>query len=198
MKLVRIVMVVAVAVATAIGGSTVALAAEPGQVQGLTVTASDGFATLAWQPVNGATDYQIERTPVDANGTATGSSVITGLWRPNRQVHRELPTFADAGFNPGSRFRWRVRARISSAAQPFSTPIVAATPPPWGNPAVPGESLRTQWETTQAAQFTSEASESAYTGEIDARSARVRTVQIGRTVWAAPSTCSSSAIPHRP
>ena len=186
MKLVRIVIVVAVVVATAIGGSASALAAEPGQVQGLMVIASDGFATLAWQPVNGATDYQIERTPVDANATATGPSVITGLWRPNRQVHNELPTFADAGFNPGDRFRWRVRARISGAAQPFSTPVLATTPPPWGDPAVPGESLRTQWETTQAAQFTSDSNEFAYAGEIDARSQRVRVVQIGRTVLGRP------------
>ncbi len=186
MKLVRIVMVMAVAIAAATGGSAAALAAEPGQVQGLTVTASDGFATLAWQPVSGATDYQIERTPVDASGTPTGSSVITGLWRPNRQVHNELPTFADAGFNPGSRLRWRVRARISGTAQPFSTPVSAATPPPWGDPAVPGENLRTQWETSQAAQFTSEANESAYTAEIDARSARVRIVQIGQTVQGRP------------
>ncbi|GIH03537.1 hypothetical protein Rhe02_16040 [Rhizocola hellebori] len=186
MKLVRIAMVVAVAVATAIGGSGVAIAAEPGQVQGLTVTASDGFATLAWQPVSGASDYQIERTPVDANGNATGSSVITGLWRPNRQVHRELPTFADAGFSPGSRLRWRVRARIGSTAQPYSTPVSALTPAPWGDPAVPGENLRTQWESTQAAQFTSEANESSYTAEIDSRSARVRVVQIGQTVQGRP------------
>ena len=64
------------------------------------MTPRDGFATLAWTPVDGATDYQIERTPVDAANTATGPAVLTGLWRPNRQVRQERPTFADAGFNP--------------------------------------------------------------------------------------------------
>jgi hypothetical protein len=36
------------------------------QVTGLTVAQGDGFATLAWTKVEGATEYQIVRTPVDA------------------------------------------------------------------------------------------------------------------------------------
>ena len=43
-----------------------AMVVDPNQVTGLTVTQGEGFATLAWTPVAGATDYQIERTPVDA------------------------------------------------------------------------------------------------------------------------------------
>ena len=39
---------------------------QPNQVTGLTATQRDGFAQLAWTAVEGATDYQIERTPVDA------------------------------------------------------------------------------------------------------------------------------------
>jgi hypothetical protein len=179
------VLTVGLSVAVVLAGQP-ALAAEPTQVQGLNVVQSDGFATLSWLPVDGATDYQIERTPVDAADIPTGASVITGVWRPNRQVHNESPTFADAGFNPGDRFRWRVRARFADSVQPFSDPVSGATTPRWGDPAVPGQSLRTQWETTLATQFTSDADEYAYTAAIDALSARVRVVEIGRTVLGRP------------
>jgi Zinc carboxypeptidase len=168
------------------GGPALAQEAEPNQVQGLRVVQADGFATLSWAPVEGATDYQIERTPVDASDAPTGASVITGVWRPNRQVHNESPTFADAGFNPGDRFQWRVRARFAATAQPFSTPVVGATTAPWGDPDVPGQNLRTQWETTQAAQFTSDVNEYAYTAAVDALSERVRVVELGRTVLGRP------------
>ena len=40
-------------------------AQTPGDVTGLAVVQGDGFATLSWTPVAGATDYQIERTPVN-------------------------------------------------------------------------------------------------------------------------------------
>ena len=53
---------------------------------GLTVTQNEGFATLAWEPVAGATDYQIERTPVDAANVPTGAAVIVGVWQPIRTV----------------------------------------------------------------------------------------------------------------
>ena len=52
----------------------------------------------------GATDYQIERF-----------GVVVGVWRPNRQINQDQPAFADAGFNPGDSFQWRVRARIGAA-----------------------------------------------------------------------------------
>ncbi|MFB6396621.1 M14 family zinc carboxypeptidase [Polymorphospora sp. 2-325] len=161
-------------------------AVEPNQVQGLKVTQGYGFATLAWTHVDGATDYQIERTPVDADDVPTGNSVITGLWRPNRQVNNESPTFADAGFNPGLRFQWRVRARIGTAEQPYSTPVSGTTQGSWGNPDAPGESLRTQWETTQGAQYTSDVNEYAYTAAIDELSDRMRVVEIGRTILNRP------------
>jgi hypothetical protein len=171
---------------------------EPNQVQGLKVAQADGFATVSWRPVEGATEYQIERTPVDASDTPTGPSVITGIWRPNRQVHNERPTFADAGFNPGDRFQWRVRARIADADQPFSVPVSDATAPPWGDPDVPGENLRTQWETTQAAQYTSDVNEYAYTAAIDDLSERVRVVEIGRTVLNRPINMFIIGYPRPP
>ena len=160
--------------------------AEPNQVQTLTVVPADGFATLSWTPVDGATDYQIERTQVDDSDTAVGPAAVTGVWRANRQVHSETPTFADAGFNPGDRFRWRVRARFGNDEQPYSEPVFATTPPPWGDPAVPGQNLRTQWESTRAAEFTNDVNEHAYTAAIDALSDRVRVVEIGRTVLGRP------------
>ncbi|MFJ2033975.1 M14 family zinc carboxypeptidase [Streptosporangium sp. NPDC087985] len=162
------------------------VAQDPNQVQGLTVVQGEGYATLAWIPVDGATDYQIERTPVNDQNVATGASVITGVWLPNRQVHNESPTFADAGFNPGARFQWRVRARFGTTGQPYSEPLSDTTSPPWGDPNVPGENLRTQWETTQAAQFTSDVNEYAYTAAIDQLSDRVRVAEIGRTVQDRP------------
>lgn len=161
-------------------------AAEPDQVQDLTVVQADGYATLAWTPVDGATDYQIERTPVDDSDVAIGTSVITGVWRPNRQVHNDSPTFADAGFGPGGRFQWRVRARVGTTEAPFSAPVFGTTLPPWGDPAVPGQNLRTQWETTGATQFTSDVNEYAYTAAVDELSDRVRVAEIGRTVLGRP------------
>ncbi|GAB3144816.1 hypothetical protein GCM10027290_23670 [Micromonospora sonneratiae] len=165
---------------------SVQAAAEPNQVQGLTVVQADGYATLKWTPLEGATDYQIERTPVDDQDVATGAPVITGVWRPNRQVNPEAPTFADAGFNPGDRFQWRVRARFGTTAQPYSAPVSGTTRQPWGDPNVPGENLRTQWETSRAAQYTSDVNEYAYTATIDGLSDRVRTVEIGRTILDRP------------
>ena len=51
---------------------------------------------------------------------------------------------------------------------------------------MPGENLRTQWELTQAAQYTSDVNEYAYTAALDAASARVRVVEIGRTIQNRP------------
>ena len=119
-----------------------AQAAEPNQVVGLTATQNEGFATLAWEPVAGATDYQIERTPVDAANVPTGASVIVGLWQPLRTVTPASPRFAEAGFALGGRYQWRVRARFGTTAQPYSEPVFGTTRPQWGTG--PGADLRTQ------------------------------------------------------
>ncbi len=157
------------------------------QVTGLTAEQEDGFTTLAWNTIPGATDYQIERTPVDAANVPTGAAVIAGLWRPNRTITPEFPTFAESGYNPGDRFQWRVRARLGPTnPQPFSLPVFGTTLAPWGNPAVPGENLRTQWEQTQAASFTNDVNEYAYTAALDEASDRVRVVEIGRTLLDRP------------
>ena len=162
-------------------GAEAAAAQEPAQVTGLGVRQADGFATLSWIPVAGATDYQIERTPVGSDNVATGPAAIVGVWRPNRTVTPERPTFADAGFNPGDRFQWRVRARTGTTEHPYSEPVFGTTDPPWGDP-----SFRTQWELTQAAQYTSDVDEYQYTAAVDEASDRVRVVEIGRTLLGRP------------
>src|SRR5262245_14310788 len=123
-------LVAALGAAIALIGTTSAVAADPlpGQVTNLTVRQGDGYATLAWTPVAGATDYQIERTPVDNTNTPTGASVVVGVWQPQRQVNNTSPTFADAGFALGLRLQWRVRARLGTAnPQPYSDPVFGTT-----------------------------------------------------------------------
>jgi hypothetical protein len=178
----------AVVVATLMGslGVQAAPAQEPNQVTGVAVEQLDGFATLRWKPVAGASEYEIERTPVAADDVTTGPATLVGRWRPNRTVTQNSPSFADAGFNPGDRFRWRVRALIGAQPQPYSDPVFGTTRPQWGDLTKPGENLRTQWETTQAAQYTNDVNEYAYTAQIDAASERVRVVEIGRTLQNRP------------
>lgn len=179
----------AIAAVTVLPGSLVqprdALAQEPNQVTGLSAVQGEGFTTLSWSPVDGATDYQIERTPVDAADQPTGAATIVGLWRPTRTVRPDAPTFAESGFVLGERFQWRVRARIGTTAQPYSEPVFGTTLPQWGDG--PGaSSLRTQFEQTNGAQYTSDVNEYAYTAALDAASDRVRLVEIGRTLQDRP------------
>jgi hypothetical protein len=75
-----------------------ALAQEPNQVTSLAAVQEDGFVTLSWNPVAGATDYQVERTPVDGADQPTGPATIVGLWQPTRTVTPDAPTFAESGF----------------------------------------------------------------------------------------------------
>jgi hypothetical protein len=155
-----------------------ALAQDPNQVAGLSVIQYDGFSRLAWNPVSGATDYEIERTPLmPGTEDPSGPAVITGLWRPTRTVTPDSPTFADSGYEPGLRFRWRVRARFGTTAQPFSDPVSGDTLPSFG----PAEFF-TEFETSQATAWTSYASEVEWTHRLDDVSDRVRVVTIGNTV----------------
>src|SRR5829696_9251801 len=89
----------------------VAGAQEPDQVTGLTAAQDIGFTTLKWNPVAGATDYQIERTPLNADDTPAGAATIVGVWQPQRTITPEKPAFAESGYALGGRYAWRVRAR---------------------------------------------------------------------------------------
>jgi Zinc carboxypeptidase len=159
-------------------------AQAPSHVTGLTAVQEDGFTRLAWTPVLGATDYQIERTPVDASNTPTGAETVVGVWQPQRTITPERPTFADSGFALGERFRWRVRASIGTEAQPYSEPVFGTTLPQWGTG--PGASLRSGYELSGDGTYTSDVDEYAYEHALDEASDRVRLVEIGRTVLGRP------------
>src|SRR3954451_20157111 len=93
-------------------------AAGAQEVTGLTATQDVGFTTLKWNPVAGATDYQIERTPVDADNAPTGAATIVGVWQPQRTVTPDKPSFAESGFSLVGLYSWRwpVRLRLRTAA----------------------------------------------------------------------------------
>jgi hypothetical protein len=191
--------VVSIAVALGVTAAVVTAAPTPvsqAQDAGLQVVQGDGFATLEWTPVAGATAYQIERTPVNAANEPTGAARIVGLWQPTRTVTPEAPTFADSGFVLGERFQWRVRALIGTDPQPFTEPVFDTTRPQFGDPSVPGENLRTQFEQTNGAVYTSDVNEYAYTAALDAASDRVRVVEIGRTLLGRPINMMVFAYPE--
>jgi hypothetical protein len=171
--------IVAVVMAATLVLPCAASAQEPNQVTGLTATQEYGFTTLKWSPVAGATDYQIERTPVDANDQPTGAATIVGVWQPQRTITPSSPTFAESGYNLGGRYTWRVRARIGTTAQPYSAPVTGTTQDHWGTG--PGASLRTAYEQNTNNPYTTDVQEAEYTAALDAASDRMRVVELART-----------------
>ena len=155
-------------------------AASAQQVTGLTATQDYGFTTLKWSPVAGATDYQIERTPVDADDAPTAVAAIVGVWQPQRTITPSAPSFADSGYPLGGRYTWRVRARLGTAnPQPYSNAITQTTMGHWGTG--PGASLRTAYEQNTAGPYTTDVQEAEYTAALDAASDRLRVVELART-----------------
>lgn len=173
-----IIALVAVAAIVSQVHAAAASAQEPNELTGLAAVQHDGYATLSWNAVPGATDYQIERTVVNPDGSL-GTPAIVGVWLPERTITPAVPRFADAGFALGGTYQWRVRARIAGAEQPFSAPVTGTTLPQWGTG--PGASLRTQWESSGNATYTSDVNEYAYEAALVAASPRVRMVELGRT-----------------
>lgn len=135
------------------------------RVADLAVRSREGYVTLTWRPVPGATSYEVER-----------DGVVTGVWRPNRQARSEAPVFADAGFVPGGTLTWRVRATIGEAAQEWSEPVSGRTQAPPG----PAE-FRTGFESRDGADYTTYDEEIDWTRRIVAASPRVRVVPLGTT-----------------
>ena len=146
------------------------------QVAGLAVAAREGYVTLTWTPVAGASEYQMHRTPLDDAGKPVGDPAMTGVWRPNRQVKQQSPSFADAGFVAGRRYQWRVRAVVNGAPQEFSAAVPALTRAPFG----PAE-FRTGFETRDGADYTTYDEEIDWTARIVKASTRVRIVPLGKT-----------------
>lgn len=154
----------------------VAASRQDTRVTGLAVAARDGYATLTWRPVAGASEYQIERTMVDESDQAAGPPAVSGIWRPNRQVRLQSPSFAEAGFVVGRRYQWRVRAVVGGAPQEYSTSVAAGTRAPFG----PAE-FRTGFESREGADYTTYDEEIEWTARIAAASPRVRVVALGKT-----------------
>src|SRR4051794_16382119 len=178
----------------------IASAQEPDQVTGLTATQDVGFTTLKWNPVAGATDYQIERAPIDAADDAAGT--VVGVWQPQRTITPQKPAFADSGFTLGQSYRWRVRARFGSGAtavlKPYSTAVRAATLP------IPGpSSLFTAWENRATAAtgsntYTSDVEEADYISRLDAATDRVRVIQTATTIQNRPQKVLVIGYPKPP
>lgn len=167
-----------------------ASAQESDQVTGLTVSQDIGFTTLKWNPVAGATDYQIERAPINTPDTTAGT--VVGVWQPQRTVTPDKPAFADSGFKLGDGYRWRVRARFGTGTgavlKPYSTAVNQTT---LGHPGP--ASLLTAWEKRDAAAtevasrvYTSAAEEAEFTAALDASSDRMRRVELTRTIQNRP------------
>src|SRR4051794_23589385 len=174
-------------------------AASAQQVTGVTATQDVGFTTLKWDPVPGATDYQIERTPLDANGQPTGTATIVGVWQPQRTVTPDKPAFAESGYQLGGRYQWRVRARLGTAnPQAYSDPVSGTTLPILGP-----SNLLTAWEqrataTTGNSTYTSDAEEADFTARLDAASDRVRVVELARTLENRPMNMFIIGYPKPP
>src|SRR4051794_8765369 len=144
-------------------------AASAQQVTGLTASRDVGFTTLKWNPVAGATDYQIERQQVDGNDQPIGTATIVGVWQSQRTITPDKPAFAESGYTLGNRYQWRVRARLGTASpQPYSDPVRADTLP------IPGPSnLLTGWEqrataATGSNTYTSDVEEKDFINRLDA------------------------------
>jgi hypothetical protein len=152
--------------------------ALPTQVTGLTAVQHDGFTTLAWDAVSGATEYTITRTPVDDAGVPTGVAQAVGVWQAQRTVTPGSPTFADSGYVLGGRYEWRVAASSPTPGLP-SDPVSGTTLPQFG--VGPGASLRAAWETSTDGTWTSDVDEYSYEAALVAASPRVRMVELGRT-----------------
>jgi Zinc carboxypeptidase len=151
---------------------------------GVGVEQGYGFATVSWEAVAGASEYQIERTLLDGD-TPAAPAVIVGRWMPNRYTAQGRTggetTFADSGFVLGERYRWRVRGVTGGVPGDWSAPVDGDTLDVIG----PAEH-RTPFEQAGGARFTLHEEEVAYLRAIDAASERVRLTQVGSTAQGRP------------
>jgi hypothetical protein len=143
-----------------------------------------GFATVSWDAVAGASEYEIERTLLDG-GVPAEPGLIVGRWLPNRysaqgRVGGET-TFADSGFVLGERYQWRVRAVVGGTPGDWSAPVANTTRETLGP-----EALRTPFEASGGATFTTHEQEVAYLEAIDAASTRVDVDRVGTTLQGRP------------
>ena len=147
----------------------------------LTVTQGDGYATLALDDRPGrrpTTRSSARRSTRRTCPRARPSSSASGS--PQRQVNN---AFADVR---GRRLRAR-RPLPVARPRPDRDDGAAVLRPGVRDDAIrsgargPGADLRTQWESSGNATYTSDVNEYAYEAAVDAASDRVRVVEIGRT-----------------
>ena len=164
---------------------------------GVKVVQGQGFATVSWDAVPGATEYRIERTLL--NGTEpAGEPVLVGRWLPDRYLGAP-PTvnytgelnFADSGFDLGKRYRWRVSAVAGETAGPLSDPVDGQTREPDG-PA----QFRTGFELSDGASWTVHQNELDVVQGIAAASERVRLQTIGHTHEGRPMLLATLGYPR--
>jgi len=173
---------------------------DPEQVTGLTATQDIGFTTLKWNPVAGATDYQIERAPIDTPDATAGT--VVGVWQSVRTITPEKPAFADSGYTLGQGYRWRVRARFGTGTaavlKPYSAAVNAMTM------AIPGPAnLQTAWEgrataATGSNTYTSDVEEADFISRLDAATDRVRVIQTATTLQNRPQKVLVIGYPKPP
>ena len=163
---------------------------------GVEVEQGQGFATVSWDAVPGATEYRIERTPL-TGGQPSGPAVLVGRWLPDRYLGSP-PTvnytgelnFADSGFVLGGSYRWQVSAVVGGTAGALSAPVDGQTQAPTG----PSQFL-TGFERSNGANWTLHEDEVAVVEAIDAASDRVRLETIGRTHEGRPMHLASIGYP---
>jgi Zinc carboxypeptidase len=166
---------------------------------GVEVEQGQGFATVSWDAVEGAGEYQIERTPLGGD-QPTGPAVLVGRWLPDRYLGappdvnytREL-TFADSGFVLGERYRWRVRAVVNGTAGDWSEQVNGDTRLPTG----PDDFL-TGFELSNGASWTLHEDEVEVVEGIAAASDRVRLETIGETHEGRPMHLATVGYPRPP
>lgn len=180
--------------ATAAPVLTAAAAAVPPVAPiGVTAEPREGFVTVAWTPVaadpGGAViTYQIGRTPVDATGVPTGAQVVVGVWRADRN-EAGITTFADSGFPLGQSYSYQVRAVATTGTG--GTAVVENGA--WSSAAVvttigatgPVE-LRTGFEVSGGASWTTHTDELAFLSAVEAASTKVDVRTIGTTKQGRP------------
>ena len=195
-RMLRIAIAVAVVFVSQVQVGT-ALAANP--VTDLTVAQNDGYATLAWTPVSGASDYQVERTIVNADGSL-GTATIVGVWQAQRTITPGVPEVRRRGLRPGRAYQWRVRARFGTTAQDYSAPVVQATRPQWGSGPAPRCERSGRRAATRRTRRTRTSSSTprrsmppAIACAWSSSAARIRWRAATRPPATARSTCSSSA-----
>lgn len=142
-----------------------------------------GMAHVAWTEVEGADNYQIERTLMDGDSPAE-DGVVVGIWSPNRGGDNSTLgpwVFADHGFPVGERYRWRVRPVVAGTPGDWSDPVIMDTP---GHPG-PVEFL-SGFELSNGVRWTTHEEEVALLEGIAAASNRIRLETIGTTYEGRP------------